>query len=248
MGTGYTRQSSASIVTDEDILAAPLNDEFNQLEDAFDATTGHSHDGTVGEGPLISLTGSVTGILGATNGGGGGASYAASFANLKQAATTSATGVVELATDAETQTGTDTARAITPANLTAKEASTSELRANTADRILTTDITWGSAAFVALSDAATVAVDMNTGFNFSLAIGGNRTLGAPTNEKVGQSGCISVTASGSTRTLDLHADWKPVTGIEAAPFSILTTETLEIWYFVRATDTIVITAVTRRTT
>ena len=134
MGTGYTRQSSASIVTNEDILAAPLNDEFNQLEDAFDATTGHSHDGTVGEGPLISLTGSVTGILGATNGGGG-ASYAASFANLKQAATTSATGVVELATDAETQTGTDTARAITPANLTAKEASTSELRANTAGRV-----------------------------------------------------------------------------------------------------------------
>lgn len=248
MGTGYTRQSSASIVTDEDILAAPLNDEFNQLEDAFDATTGHSHDGTVGEGPQINLVTGITGVLGASNGGGGGTTYALSFANLKQAATTSATGVVELATDAETQTGTDTARAITPANLTAKEASTTQFRANTSDYILTTDITWGSAAFVALSDGSTVAVDMSTGFNFSLAIGGNRTLGAPSNEKVGQSGCISVTATGSTRTLDLHADWKLVTGLEAAPFSISTTETLEIWYFVRAADTIVITAVTRRTT
>lgn len=38
------------------------------------------------------------------------------FSNIKQAATTSATGVVELATDAEAVTGTDTARAITPAN------------------------------------------------------------------------------------------------------------------------------------
>ncbi len=248
MGTGYTRQSSASIVTGEDILAAPLNDEFNAIEDFADATTGHSHDGTVGEGPLINLVTSITGVLGASNGGGGGTSYALSFANLKQAATESATGVVELATDAETRTGTDTARAVTPANITAKEASTTQFRANTADYILTTDITWGSAAFVALTDAATVAVDMSTGFNFSLVLGGNRTLGAPSNEKVGQSGCISVTASGSTRTLDLHADWKPVIGLETAPYSITTTETLEIWYFVRATDTIVITSVTRRTT
>lgn len=38
------------------------------------------------------------------------------FSNIKQAATDSATGVVELATDAEAVTGTDTARAITPAN------------------------------------------------------------------------------------------------------------------------------------
>jgi hypothetical protein len=36
------------------------------------------------------------------------------FANIKQAATTSATGVAELATSAETLTGTDTARVVTP--------------------------------------------------------------------------------------------------------------------------------------
>lgn len=248
MGTGYTRQSSASIITDEDILAAPLNDEFNQLQSAFDATTGHSHDGTVGEGPLISLTGSVTGILGATNGGGGGASYAASFANLKQAATESATGVVELATDAETRAGTDTTRAITPANLTAKEASTAQFRANTADYILTTDQVWAGAGWVALTDAATVTVDMSTGWNFSLALGGNRTLGNPSNTKDGQCGCISVTASSSTRTLDLGANWKPVIGLETAPYSITTTETLEIFYIVRSSSAIVITSVTRRTT
>lgn len=47
---------------------------------------------------------------------------ATAFANIKQAATTSASGVVELATDAEAQTGTDTARAITPANLQAVTA------------------------------------------------------------------------------------------------------------------------------
>ncbi len=42
---------------------------------------------------------------------------ATAFANIKQAASASATGVVELATDAETSTGTDTARAVTPANV-----------------------------------------------------------------------------------------------------------------------------------
>jgi hypothetical protein len=44
-------------------------------------------------------------------------SAATSFANIKQSATTTATGVVELATDGETQTGTDAVRAVTPAGL-----------------------------------------------------------------------------------------------------------------------------------
>ena len=39
------------------------------------------------------------------------------FNNIKQAATTSATGAVELATTAETTTGTDTGRAVTPDGL-----------------------------------------------------------------------------------------------------------------------------------
>ncbi|MCP4262751.1 MAG: hypothetical protein GY774_35380 [Planctomycetes bacterium] len=51
-------------------------------------------------------------------------------------ATTTQEGVVELATDAETQTGTDTARAITPANLTARTATTT--RAGIAE--LATDV------------------------------------------------------------------------------------------------------------
>lgn len=43
------------------------------------------------------------------------ANAATAFAALKQAATETATGVVELATTAEAETGTDTARAVTPA-------------------------------------------------------------------------------------------------------------------------------------
>lgn len=118
---GYTRQSSASIVTGEDILAAPVNAEFNQLQSAFHASDGHLHTGGTGDGPPIELSGSdigVTGQLGAANGGGGGTTYALSFANLKQDATTAATGVVELATEAEVETGTDATRVVTVATMT----------------------------------------------------------------------------------------------------------------------------------
>lgn len=61
MGIGYTRQSAADIVDGELIVAAPLNTEFNQLESAFNGTTGHSHDGTVGEGPKLDFAVSITG-------------------------------------------------------------------------------------------------------------------------------------------------------------------------------------------
>lgn len=47
-------------------------------------------------------------------------SAATSFTNIKQVATASDTGVVELATDAETITGTSTSLVVTPANLEAK--------------------------------------------------------------------------------------------------------------------------------
>lgn len=47
------------------------------------------------------------------------ANAATAFANIKQAATETATGVVELATTAEATTGTDTVRAVTPAGLKA---------------------------------------------------------------------------------------------------------------------------------
>ena len=50
---GYTRQSAAQIVSGEVISAAPLNAELNQVLNAFNNSTGHSHDGTAAEGPPI---------------------------------------------------------------------------------------------------------------------------------------------------------------------------------------------------
>ena len=52
---GYSARQS-SFTTGDTILAAHSNDEFNQVLAAFHATTGHSHDGTAGEGgPVTTL-------------------------------------------------------------------------------------------------------------------------------------------------------------------------------------------------
>lgn len=53
MATGYVRQSAADIVSGEVVRAAPLNNEFNALRDAFAATTGHNHDNTTGGGAYV---------------------------------------------------------------------------------------------------------------------------------------------------------------------------------------------------
>ena len=52
---GYTRQST---FTDGDVItAAHSNNEFDQVLAAFVNTTGHKHDGTAAEGPVIGLIG-----------------------------------------------------------------------------------------------------------------------------------------------------------------------------------------------
>jgi len=51
----YVRQST---FVDGDLITASLfNNEYNKLVDAFDNATGHKHDGTIGEGPVIGLIG-----------------------------------------------------------------------------------------------------------------------------------------------------------------------------------------------
>jgi len=67
MGTTYTRQESANITDGSVIEATHFNNEFNQLESAFAASTGHTHDGTTGEGgPITKLLGTSITIGDAT--------------------------------------------------------------------------------------------------------------------------------------------------------------------------------------
>jgi len=92
---------------------------------------------------------------------------------------------------------------------TINEASVADFRSNVADKVLTTDIVWSAADYVTLTDAATVAVDLATGINFTVTLGGNRTLGNPSNTKNGQTGLIEIKQDATgTRTLAYSANWK----------------------------------------
>lgn len=60
-----------------------------------------------------------------------------------------------------------------------------------------------------LTDAASIAVSMNTGNNFLVTLGGNRTLAAPSNATAGQTGSIYVVQDGTgSRTLSYNSVWK----------------------------------------
>ena len=58
MGTGYTRNDTTNNIADGNVInASDLDGEFDAVQAAFNGTTGHSHDGTTGEGPQIDTAG-----------------------------------------------------------------------------------------------------------------------------------------------------------------------------------------------
>lgn len=64
-------------------------------------------------------------------------------------------------------------------------------------------------AYVTLTDAATIDIDLSLGNQFQVTLGGNRTLGAPTNVVAGQSGVIRVVQDGTgSRTLAYNSIFK----------------------------------------
>ena len=55
---GYTRQDTANNIANGNVIDADdLDSEFNAVEDAFQASTGHTHDGSSGEGAPITKVG-----------------------------------------------------------------------------------------------------------------------------------------------------------------------------------------------
>ena len=60
----------------------------------------------------------------------------------------------------------------------------------------------------ALSDGATITIDMADSNNFSVTLGGNRTFANPSNDTAGQSGSIFITQDGTgSRTASWGSDW-----------------------------------------
>jgi hypothetical protein len=95
---------------------------------------------------------------------------------------------------------------------------------------------------VALTDAATVAVDLSLANNFSLTLAGNRTLGAPTNTTAGQSGVIVVSQDSSgSRTLAFNSIYKFAGG--SAPVLTTTASATDLLaYYVESSTRITVTS------
>ena len=89
-------------------------------------------------------------------------------------------------------------------------ATVAETRAAAAGlKVLTVNLIEDAAALVALTDDATIAVDWDSGVNFSVTLEGNRVLGNPTNGQPGTWRTFIVTQDGvGTRTLSYGNQYK----------------------------------------
>jgi hypothetical protein len=64
-------------------------------------------------------------------------------------------------------------------------------------------------SITALTDGATITADLAVANNFSVTLGGNRTLANPSNQTAGQSGTIVITQDGTgSRALYYGSNWK----------------------------------------
>lgn len=116
-------------------------------------------------------------------------------------------------------------------------ATAAQYRAKTANKVLSTDLVWAAVDMVALTDGATITPDFAAGINFTVTLGGSRTLANPSNLTPGQSGVIVVTqdATGS-RTLAYGSQWKFPGG--APTLSTGANKIDVISYFVQSTSII----------
>lgn len=91
-------------------------------------------------------------------------------------------------------------------------------------------------AVSALTDGATITPDFAAANNFSVTLGGNRTLANPTNLVAGQSGVIFITQDGTgSRTLAYGSYWKFPNG--AAPTLTTTASAVDVLVYVVQSST-----------
>ncbi len=95
-----------------------------------------------------------------------------------------------------------------------------------------------AATVTTLTDAATITVNMATSCNFTVTLGGNRTLGNPTGTVNGQTGSIFIAQDGTgSRTLAYSSNWEFPNG--AAPTLTTTANAVDrLDYIVKSSTSI----------
>ena len=100
-------------------------------------------------------------------------------------------------------------------------------------------LTGGAAANItALSDGATITIDIATACHHSVTLGGNRTFAAPSNQVVGQAGSIFITQDGTgSRTAAFNSAFKFVGGT-APTLTTTASATDRIDYIIKSSNVI----------
>ena len=100
-------------------------------------------------------------------------------------------------------------------------------------------LTGGAASNItALSDGATITIDMATACHHSVTLGGNRTFAAPSNQVVGQAGSIFITQDGTgSRTAAFNSAFKFVGGT-APTLTTTASATDRIDYIIKSSNVI----------
>jgi len=83
----------------------------------------------------------------------------------------------------------------------ANPASAANVRAAAANKVITADLLETASALVTLTDAATIALDWDTGINFDVTLTTDRVLGNPTNGQPGTWRTVLVKSDGGPDTL-----------------------------------------------
>jgi hypothetical protein len=120
-------------------------------------------------------------------------------------------------------------------------ASSTDIWVGTSEvKIVTPDALFDASVEQVLSDGATITINGNLGINFSLTLGGNRTLANPINMKAGQSGIIIITQDGAgSRTLSYGSNWLFPGGSASNTLSAGANKIDIISYFVRTDGKII---------
>jgi hypothetical protein len=194
----------------------------------------------------VNLASQVTGTLPVANGGTGGTTASAARSNLSAAASgansditslaglTTALSVAQGGTGATTFTSGAILKGAGTSAVTTATAGTDYAGIDTAQTF-----TKGQRGEItALTDGATITPDFADSNNFSVTLGGNRTLANPSNLVAGQSGSIFITQDGTgSRTLAYGSYWD-FAGGTAPVLSTAASSVDRLDYIVRTTTSI----------